>query len=227
MPLAVRPPHLFVLRLAISDRTGTQRRAWSMPAAPFGDPAWQLPTVTAHLARLHRTQTRPTVEAFAAHLTERAAGPVPVPQEPCGYDPLHDSRVSCWIDVHTEPAERGEQWPRCSLVVLQQETGRCGWSRITRHRGVYGVIVHTHAEVTAEVQRLADALRARPDDSGTAALHELADQMRGWTQRLHRQARAEQTLIRAGKTHGTRRVATRTVQVKTAFDATSLPPLSH
>jgi hypothetical protein len=199
MPLViVRSPRLFVLRLSVTDDAGTRRQSWSMPAAPFGDPAWQLPTVAAHLARLRRTGARPTPEAFAAHLAERATGPVPVPQTPYGYDPLHDSRVSCWLDVHAEPAQGGEQWPRCSLAVLEQETGRCGWSRITRHRGAYAVITHTHSEVTAEAQRLADRMRTRPD-AGTAAVREMADRMRDWTQRAHRHVKAEQTLIRAGQ----------------------------
>jgi hypothetical protein len=52
--------------------------------------------------------------------------------------------------------------------------------------------------VTAEAQRLADRMPTRPD-AGTAAVHEMADRMRDWTQRAHRQVKAEQTLVRAGQ----------------------------
>lgn len=120
--------------------------------------------------------------------------------------------MSCWLDLHTEPARGSEQWPRCSLVVLEQESGRCNWSRITRHRGAHAIITHTHSEVTAEAQRLADRMRTRPD-AGTAAVREMADRMRGWTQRAHRQVKAEQTLIRAGQPCGPKQEARRSVAV--------------
>ncbi|MEV6787747.1 hypothetical protein [Streptomyces sp. NPDC051098] len=198
MHVRIQSPALLVLRLSVTDAAGTHRRSWSMPAAPSGSPAWQLPTVAAHLIRLHRRQTAPTVDGFAAHLTELSGAPIPFPQAPYGYDPLHDGRVSCLIDLHTEPAQGNERWPRCSLMVLEQETGRCAWSRITRRHGAYAVIAYTHTEVTAEAQRLSD--RRRSDRSGrTAAMCELAEEVRVWAQRMHRQVKAEQTLIRAGQ----------------------------
>ncbi|MFF4248983.1 hypothetical protein ACFYY2_31580 [Streptomyces sp. NPDC001822] len=196
--LTLRAPRLFVLRMSVTDTTATTRRSWCMPAAPFGASAWQLPTVAAYLTALNRTQGAPTLEKFAAHLSLRAGGSVPVPLEPYAYDPMHDPRVSTWVDVHTEPAQGGERWARCALSVLEQETGRCGWSRITRRRGAHEVIAHAYQEATAEAELLAGRMRTRPN-YGTAEVHELAEQMRAWCWRAHRQARAEQLLIRAGK----------------------------
>jgi hypothetical protein len=205
-------PRLLVIRWSVSHETATTRGAWSMPSAPFGTPAWQLPTVAAHLARLHRTQSPPTVDAFAAYLAERGTRPVPVPLDQYNYDPLHDTRISTLVDVHTEPAQGGEQWPRCSLAVLEQETGRCPWSRISRHRAAYGVITAAHREMTAESQRLADRHRSRPSDATAAALA-LAEQVRDWTGRAHRAVRAEQTLIRAGQARPRARQERRSVAV--------------
>ncbi|MEJ8640215.1 hypothetical protein [Streptomyces sp. MS2.AVA.5] len=74
------------------------------------------------------------------------------------------------------------------------------WSRkpAARRHGAYAVIAHTHTEVAAEAQRLSD--RRRSDPSGrTAALCELAEEVRVWAQRMHQQVKAEQTLIRAGQ----------------------------
>lgn len=196
--LTLRAPRLFVLRMSVTDATTTIRRSWCMPAAPFGTPAWQLPTVATFLATLNRTQGAPTVEKFAAHLSLRTGAPVPAPLERYAYDPMHDPHVSTWVDVHTEPAQGNERWPRCALSVLEQETGRCGWSRITRRRGAYEVIAHAYQEATAEAELLAGRMRTRPT-YGTAEVHELAQQMRAWCWRAHRQARAEQLLIAAGK----------------------------
>ncbi|MET7622731.1 hypothetical protein [Streptomyces sp. NPDC005408] len=215
MLVRIQPPRLLVLRLSVTDTTGTHRRSWSMPAAPSGSPAWQLPTAAAHLIRLHRTQTPPTVDAFAAHLNELTRTPIPFPQAPYGYDPLHDRRVSCLIDLHAEPAQGNERWPRSSLMVLEQETGRCAWSRITRRQGAYAVIAYTHSEVTAEALRLADRMRTRPDFR-TAATYELAEQLREWTQRMHRQVKAEQTLIRAGQARQPMPQTRRSVRVQLA-----------
>jgi hypothetical protein len=215
MHVNIQATRLLVLRLSVTDATGTHRRSWSMPAAPSGSPAWQLPTVAAHLIRLHRTQTPPTVDALAAHLSELTGAPIPFPQAPYGYDPLHDRRVSCLIDLHTEPAQGNERWPRCSLMVLEQETGWCAWSRITRRQSAYAVIAYTHTEVTAEAQRLADQMRTRPDER-SAATFELAEQVREWSQRMHRQVKAEQALIRAGQARQPKAETRRSVRVQLA-----------
>ncbi|MEU4266219.1 hypothetical protein ACYCCF_30105 [Streptomyces argenteolus] len=196
--LTLRSPRLLVLRVSVTDGSGTVRRSWSMPAAPFGTPAWQLPMLAAHLVALNRTQSAPTVERFAAHLSARTGGAVPVPLDAYPYDPIHDARVACWIDVHAEPAQGNERWPRVALSMLEQEAGRCGWSRITRHRGAYAVIAHAYQEMTAESELLAGRMRTRPDQ-GTAEVHGLAEEMRAWCWRAHRQARAEQLLTDAGK----------------------------
>jgi len=196
--LTLRAPRLFVLRMSVTESTTTARRSWCMPAAPFGAPAWQLPTVAAYLSMLNRTQSAPGVDQFARHLLVRDGGAVPVPLEHYAYDPMHDPRVSTWMDVHIEPAQGNERWARCALSVLEQESGRCAWSRITRRRGAYEVIAHAYQEATAEAELLAGRMRTRPN-YGTAEVHELAVQMRAWCWRAHRQARAEQMLIDAGK----------------------------
>ncbi|MCX4657283.1 hypothetical protein AB0N79_38765 [Streptomyces microflavus] len=197
MPLAIASPSLFVLRVSVTDDSGTERRSWSMPSAPYGSPAWQLPSVVAYLVRLEGTQERPSVARFEEHLRARAARPVPSPQAPHAYDVLHDPRVECWIDAHFEPAQGSERWPRIALAVLQQEAGRCPWSRITRHRGAYGVIAHTHSEVTAELSRVADRARTVPGP-GVAEVHRMVERVHGWTWKVARKVRAEQVLIRAG-----------------------------
>jgi hypothetical protein len=61
-------------------------------------------------------------------------------------------------------------------------------------------------------QRLADRMR-NSLDPGTAAVHEMADRMRGWTQRAHRQVKAEQTLIRAGRPRAPKPEARRSATV--------------
>ncbi|WP_237329882.1 hypothetical protein [Streptomyces sp. CBMAI 2042] len=199
MLLAIASPSLFVLRVSVTDDSGTERRTWSMPNAPYGSPAWQLPSIVAYLARLERTQECPSVAQFSDYLRERSARPVPPPQAPHPYEVLHDPRVSCWIDAHFEPAQGSERWPRIALAVLEQETGRCPWSRITRRRGAYSVIAHTHSEVSAELSRLADRARVTADP-GTVEVHRMAQEVHGWTWRVARKVKAEQVLIRAGRT---------------------------
>ncbi|MCX4523900.1 hypothetical protein OHA69_40650 [Streptomyces anulatus] len=198
MRLSIVSPSLFVLRVSVTDGSGTERCSWAMPSAPYGSPAWQLPSVVAHLVRLERTQEPPSVSGFAEHLRSWSSSSVPPPQTPHPFDVLHDPRVSCWVDAHLEPAHGSERWPRVTLAVLQQESGRCAWSRITRHRGAYSVIAHTYTEAAAEVSRLADRARSVPD-AGTAAALCTAQQIRDWTWGVHRKARAEQVLVRAGQ----------------------------
>ncbi|MER7816623.1 hypothetical protein [Streptomyces sp. NPDC096153] len=208
----LRSPRLFLLRLTVTDEQAGQSGSWAMPAAPFGSAPWQLPTLAAYLRRLHRSEAPPGLDEFAAYLAGRAQGPVPVPQAPYVYDPLHDPRIVCWIDVHAEPARDGERWPRCSVVVMEQESGLCRWSRITRLRTAHHVIAYTHTEATAEAQRLADRMRRCPHE-GTAAALELAEQVRDWAQGAHRQVKAEQTLVQAGRVRRALREGVRTVAV--------------
>jgi len=128
-------------QLAIRSRALVLRLSSPTTPAPAASPGRCPPPRSAtrlatahprrHLNRLRRTGPDPTPDAFAAHLTERATGPVPVPQTPYGYDPLHDPRLSCRLDLQHRPATAGAV-ARCSPVVLQQETGQCGWNRITR-----------------------------------------------------------------------------------------------
>ncbi|MFD8078974.1 hypothetical protein ACFV3E_40745 [Streptomyces sp. NPDC059718] len=199
MPLSVRRPSQLVIRLSVTGREGTRHQSWSMPAAPFGTPAWQLPTLAAYLVRLHRANAAPSLEQFAALLSERTASPIPATQHAYGYDPLHDPRVSCLLDFHAEAAQRNETWPRCSLVVLEQETGRCApWDRITRHRGAHAVITATHREITAEHEHWADIARTRPSQQA-ADVCEMAARLADWTRRAHRTVKAEQELMRAGQ----------------------------
>ncbi|MFB8023582.1 hypothetical protein ACFC36_33970 [Streptomyces rubiginosohelvolus] len=198
MRLSVVSPSLFVLRVSVTDSTGTERGCWAMPSAPYGSPAWQLPRIVAHLLRLERTQEPPTVAGFAEQLRAHSGAPVPSPQTPHPFDVLHDHRVACWVDAHFEPAQGTERWPRVALAVLEQEAGGCAWSRITRYRGAYSVIAHAHSEVSAEVCRLADRARRVPH-AGTVAALESAERIRDWVFGVHRKARAEQVLVAAGR----------------------------
>ncbi|MEU8893682.1 hypothetical protein [Streptomyces sp. NPDC048442] len=190
-------PFLCVVQATIvpADRTGTTITSHAMPAAPFGVPAWQLPGIAAYLNRLHRTGDNPRPEDFTAHLESRSRTAVPSPARPYLHAPLHDSSVTCLIDIALTPAT-SMGWPGVSLVVHQMEPGRCGFTRTETFRGCHAALVHTENEITAEHQRLAS--RAREcRTGGVRELRDLAEATVTWMRKLTQASRADLVMARA------------------------------
>lgn len=181
---------LFVAQAAVSNHTGLIARAGlAMPAAPFGSPAWQLPSLVAYLHRLHQTQQDPSPELWRAH-TERQSGPVPRPHIRYQADGLHDANAVCVLDIQLGPRDKNTGWPTAHLAVIEQEEGPCPFGRITRRHGIEAIAAYTAEELTAEHARLADRAR-RHQDTHLARLAELAQRAANWADTLRATAHAD------------------------------------
>ncbi|MEU6527554.1 hypothetical protein ABZ892_33265 [Streptomyces sp. NPDC046924] len=171
----------------------------AMPTAPYGIPAWQLPTVVAYLHTCCDLKKPPTAASFTAHLRRRAGAAIPSPATdyPYAYAAVHDERVACLISLVMTPGQE-TAWPQASLALLQQETRplRCSWSSLEHERGTLAVLRRALREAEAEQCRLADLVRQNPHPAATE-LHHLAQRVTQWTRGMHDMARAAHTTARA------------------------------
>ncbi|MCX5206106.1 hypothetical protein OG897_32430 [Streptomyces sp. NBC_00237] len=198
MPLNPRFPFLAVVSatLSVPGEEGAVALAYSMPAAPFGSAAWQLPVLVGYLNRLHRRGDDPSPESFAAYAQSRAEAAVPGPAHPYPYAPWHDRRVTLLLDVSIT-AGNTLGWPQVSMVVQEQEPGEpCGWARTTRLHGCREVLDHTVCEISAEHARLADRTRTTPSVRG---VRDLAEHTGTWIRQVRQAYRADLTLRRAAQ----------------------------
>jgi hypothetical protein len=193
-----RRPALCVVQATITTPDGRATRiARSMPAAPFGTPAWQMPRIAGYLAKLRRAEgDGPRPETFTAYLDARGGPGIPSPHQPYAYTPWHDEQITCLIDLVLTP-HGSMGWPGVSLVVIEQEAGRgrCSWNRMERHRGYLDHLAYTAREIAAEHARLAN----QPADDGIGELHALAGDVTTWVQKVHKAAKADRTLARAAQ----------------------------
>ncbi|MCX4554219.1 hypothetical protein [Streptomyces sp. NBC_01500] len=210
MPFNPSRVPLCVIQATITEPDGRSTMvAHSMPAAPFGTLAWQLPLLSGYIARLHRDRIAPTTDTFTAYMTARASARIPSPTTPYPYTPWHDGRITCLLDVALTP--RGfANWPGVSLVIVEQDSvgpAACSWTRMERERGVVAVLGRALKESAAEQARLADQMRGGGED-GVRELHALAEQVTEWTGQQLKAARAERTLANAAKVRTVLRTAT-------------------
>ena len=197
MPMDPRRPALCVLHATITTPDGDVTSfGRSMPAAPFGTPAWQMPRIAGYLATLRRAGgAEPRPETFTAYLDKPGPG-IPAPHQPYPYAPWHDEQVTCLLDLVLTP-HGSMGWPAVSLVVIEQEAGRgrCSWSRMERHRGFLDVLGYAAQEIAAEHARLA----GQPATDGMRQLRDLAAEVTTCVHKVHKAARADRALARAAQ----------------------------
>ncbi|MFE7172609.1 hypothetical protein [Streptomyces sp. NPDC057616] len=198
MQLDPRRGALCVMQATITTPSGqAEFVSLSMPTAPHGTPAWQLPTVVSYLHARSENKRPPTATSLTAHLRSRAGAAIPSPAANYPYAAMHDDRVTCLISLTMAPGQ-DTSWPQASLALLQQETrpSRCSWSSLEHARGTLAVLGRALTEAEAEQCRLADLVRQNPHPAATE-LHRLAQRVTRWTCGMHEMARAAHTAARA------------------------------
>lgn len=189
---------LFVAQAAVSNHTGLIARAGlAMPAAPFGSPAWQLPSLVSCLHRLHQDEEDPSPELWRAH-TERQTGPVPRPHIRYQADGLHDPDAVCVLNIQLGPRDEETGWPAADLAVIEQEEGACPFGRVTRRHGVEAIAAYAAQELTAEHAALMDRAR-RHQDASFVRLAELAQRAADWSDKVRAAAHADTVHAQAEK----------------------------
>lgn len=189
---------LFVAQAAVSNHTGLIARAGlAMPAAPFGSPAWQLPSLVAYLHRLHQDEEDPSPELWRAH-TERQTGPVPRPHRRYQADGLHDPDAVCVLDIQLGPRDETTGWPAADLAVIEQEEGACPFGRVTRRHGVEAIAAYAAEELCAEHARLMDRARHHQDAS-FVRLADLAQRAADWADKVRAAAHADAVHVQADR----------------------------
>ncbi|MFF4189120.1 hypothetical protein ACFYZ9_38625 [Streptomyces sp. NPDC001691] len=187
---------LFVAQAAVSNRTGLIARVGlAMPAAPFGSPAWQLPTLVSYLHRLQQDEEDPAPERWRAH-TQHQTGPVPRPHIRYLTDGLHDAEAVCVLDIQLGPRNEHTGWPSADLAVIEQEEGTCPFGRLTRRHGAEAIAALTAEELTAEHSRLMDRARQHQDPH-LVHLAELAQRAATWADKIRAAAHADTVPVRA------------------------------
>ncbi|MGW3984788.1 hypothetical protein [Streptomyces mirabilis] len=190
---------LFVAQAAVSNHTGLIARAGlAMPAAPFGSPAWQLPTLVAYLHRLHQDEEDPSPELWRAHTERQTGGPVPRPHRRYQGNGLHDPDAVCVLDIQIGPRDEETGWPTADLAVIEQEEGACPFGRVTRRHGTEAIAAYAAQELTAEHARLMDRAR-RHQDASFARLADLAQRAADWADKVRAAAHADAVHVQAEK----------------------------
>ncbi|GGX56087.1 hypothetical protein [Streptomyces chartreusis] len=198
MHLDPRRGALCVIQATITTPSGdVEFASVSMPAAPYGVPGWQLPTLVSYLHSRCDRKEPPTACSFTAHLRSRATSRIPSPAADYPYAALHDARVACLMSLTMAPG-RETPWPSASLALVQQEAHpvRCSWSSLEHERGTLAVLRRTLREAEAEQSRLADLARQSRHPEA-AELHRLAERVAAWTRGMYEMARAAHTAARA------------------------------
>ncbi|KUN57294.1 hypothetical protein AQJ46_47955 [Streptomyces canus] len=196
MQLDPRRGPLCVVQATITAASGSvEFVSLSMPTAPFGTPAWQLPNLVSYLHARYDRKEEPTASSFRDHMRGRIALPSPAADYP--YAALHDDRVACLLSLVIAPGQESA-WPQASLALLQQESRptRCSWSSLEHERGTLAVLRRALREAQAEQLRLADLMR-QGDHPAAKELHGLAERVAEWTRGMYEMARAAHTAARA------------------------------
>lgn len=198
MQLDPRRGPLCVIQTTITSPAGdTTQAAYSMPVAPFGTLAWQLPVLVAYLSDPQTVRSGPSISSLGAHLHKRSTAPIPSPSRRYPFTPWHDSRVACLLDVVISPAD-ATGWPQASLVLMEQESapGSCAWMRVTREQHAFAILGRALLEMRAEQERLADQARTAPTSS-LAELGALSGKVTAWLENLYMAARSRRGLEQA------------------------------
>ncbi|MFF0386801.1 hypothetical protein [Streptomyces sp. NPDC004286] len=180
----------FVAQAAVTNHTGLiARTGLTMPAAPFGTAAWQLPALVAYLHRLHQDEEDPAPDQWRTH-TARPTGPVPRPHIRYRGDGLHDPDAVCVLDIRLGPRDQETGWPTADLAVIEQEDGSCPFGRVTRRHGAEAIAAYAAEELTAEHIRLTNRARDH-QDTHFVHLAELAGRAADWANKVRAAARAD------------------------------------
>lgn len=196
MQLDPRRSPLCVVQATITAPSGSvEFVSLSMPTAPFGTPAWQLPNLVSYLHSRYDRKEAPTASSFTGHMRGRIALPSPTADYP--YAALHDDRVTCLMSLVVAPG-RQTAWPEASLALVQQESrpACCSWSSLEHERGTLAVLRRALREAQAEQLRLADLMR-QGSHPAAKELHGLAERVAEWTRSMYGMARAAHTAARA------------------------------
>jgi hypothetical protein len=189
---------LFVTQAALSNHTGLiARTGLAMPTAPFGSPAWQLPSLIAYLHRLHQDKEDPSPERWRAH-TERQTGPVPRPHRRYQADGLHDPDAVCVLDIQLGPRDKETGWPAADLAVIQQEEGACPFGRVTRRHGTEAIAAYAAEELTAEHAALMHRAREH-QNAYFLRLADLAQRAAHWADKVRAAAHADAVHAQANR----------------------------
>lgn len=198
MQLDPRRGLLCVVQATITTASGSVEFAsLSMPTAPFGTPAWQLPNLVSYLHAHYDRRQPPTASSFTDHMRGRTALPSPAADYP--YAALHDDRVACLMSLVIEPG-RETAWPQASLALVQQESwpARCSWSSLEHERGTLAVLGRALQEAQAEQLHLAHLMR-QGGHPASKELHGLAERVTEWTRGMYDLARGAYTAARAAE----------------------------
>ncbi|GGP93035.1 hypothetical protein [Streptomyces melanogenes] len=195
--LRLRTP-LFVAQAAVVNHTGlTARTGLAMPAAPFGTPAWQLPTLLSYLHRLRQDQEDPSPDRWRTH-TQRQTGTVPRPYTRYQADALHDPDAVCVLDIQLGPRDEATGWPAAHLAVIEQEEDACPFGRLTHRHGVEAIAAYTAEELTAEHAALSDRARQHRD-TYLQQLAKLARRAAEWAEKVRSAAHADAVHVQADR----------------------------
>ncbi|MFB7378075.1 hypothetical protein ACFC6U_01805 [Kitasatospora purpeofusca] len=167
---------LLVLSLRISERSGAvSTLTMSVPAPHLDAIGWQLAHLAAYIGELRKTGLDPNGEDAYAFLSTRT---------PWGWypwQPLHDTRVTCQLDVLLGPLDESG-WPAISLVVLESEDGKWGFSRKRLRQGASGVvgvalteIEGAHSHLCSQASRDQEEETVRRRDEAEALLAEVRE----------------------------------------------------
>ncbi|MGW1562771.1 hypothetical protein ACWCQ1_40665 [Streptomyces sp. NPDC002144] len=196
MQLDPRRGPLCVVQATITTPSGgVEFASLSMPTAPFGTLAWQLPNLVSYLHASCDRREPPTASSFIAYMRSRTTLPSPTADYP--YAALHDDRVACLMSLVLAPG-RETAWPQASLALVQQESrpARCSWSSLEHERGTLAVLRRAVREVEAEQLRLADLVRQGAHPAAQQQ-HRLAERVTEWTRGMYGMARGAHTAARA------------------------------
>ncbi|WP_331727401.1 hypothetical protein OG871_40330 (plasmid) [Kitasatospora sp. NBC_00374] len=167
---------LLVLHLRVSERTGVvSTLTMSVPAPHLDAIGWQLAHLAAYLGKLQRDGQDPTGASACEFLSSRT-GWTWYP-----WQPLHDARVTCQLDVLLGPLDE-TGWPAVSLVVLESEDGKWGFSRKRRRQGAAAVVAvaleeiyGAHANLCSRAARDKEAETLRRRDKADGLLAEVRE----------------------------------------------------
>ncbi|MQS17508.1 hypothetical protein F7Q99_36315 [Streptomyces kaniharaensis] len=177
---------LFMLKMWVKERSGVKAPLrLCAPADPAGTAGRQLVHLAAYLAERKREAAErrnaaadPTSAGALAFLSSREAW------ASYPYPPLHDSRVTCQLDVRLGPLDE-TGWPAVSVVVLESEPGRWGFSRKRKAEGAGAVIRMAREEIEAEHVHLCSRA-VGTNDPGVVELRDQVDVLRKQAAELHK-----------------------------------------
>ncbi|MET9396155.1 hypothetical protein [Kitasatospora sp. NPDC002965] len=175
---------LLVLRLRISRRSGAVSiLTMSVPAPHLDAIGWQLSHLAAYVGELHASGQDPTDENAYAFLLSRTAWSW------YEWQPLHDTRVTCQLDVLLGPLDECG-WPAISLVLLESEDGEWGFSRKRLRGGVSAAVNVVLAEIEGAHSHLCSQA-AHDQEAETARRRDEAITLLAEVREIHGRARGK------------------------------------